>query len=104
MLRLTRVALVALGATVGAIGGTALVATNALPDTALIASAARPPCHDSNGARPGGVVYVVAGRSLGCDVARPQTLTVTRVRTLAACDDMGGDYSAGSDTCWRVDY
>jgi hypothetical protein len=89
----------ALGASVGSVVALAgEVASNEGEASALA------PCRDSNGSRPGGVVYVINGRSLGCDVSRPQTLTVTRVRTQAACDDMGGRYNAGSDTCWRVDY
>jgi hypothetical protein len=61
-------------------------------------------CHDSNGSRPGGSVYVVNGHAVGCDVVHGQRLHVTRVRTLAACDDMGGHYSPAVDVCWDVDY
>jgi len=68
------------------------------------AEAGRPACADSNGARPGGSVYVRDGAMLRCDVARPQRLHVTRVRSLAACDDMGGRYSPAVDICWDVDY
>ena len=66
--------------------------------------AARPPCADSNGARPGGTVYVADGVRLSCDVARPQRLAVTRVPNRAACDDMGGRYAPAVRICWGVDY
>ena len=92
-----RIALVSVAAFVGTLAGIA-----AIPSAS--ADAARPACADSNGARRGGVVYVRDGVALRCDVSRPQRLAVTRVRSLAACDDMGGRYSPAVDICWDVDY
>jgi hypothetical protein len=84
-------------ATVAAIGGAATL-------TSGEASAALAPCRDSNGRKPGGMVYVYEGRSLGCDVSRPQTLTVLNIGGRAKCDDAGGRYFAIGDDCYRVDY
>ena len=66
--------------------------------------AARVPCADSNGARPGGVVYVGHRVRLTCDVSPPQRLAVTRVPSRGICDDMGGRYAPLFDICWDVDY
>ena len=68
------------------------------------ADAARPPCADSNGARPGGTVYVAHGVRLTCDVSPPQRLAVTRVPSRRLCDDMGGRYSSQFRICWNRDY
>lgn len=61
-------------------------------------------CRDSNGSRPGGSVYVIDGRSLGCDVQRPQRLHVTRVASLERCDHMGGRYAPAVRVCFDIDY
>lgn len=68
------------------------------------ASAAAVPCRDSNGARPGGSVYVADGATLRCDVSPPQRLHVTRT-SAARCADMGGHgYVPTVRICWDVDY
>ena len=68
------------------------------------ADAARPPCADSNGARPGGTVYVSYGVRLHCDVSPPQRLAETNVPSRRICDDMGGRYSPRYRICWDRDY
>ena len=71
------------------------------------ASAARPPCADSNGARPGGSVYVRYGQRLTCDVRPPQRLHVTRVPSRQAALDMGGRWmrvTSTYGTAFDVDY
>ena len=67
-------------------------------------SAATPVCRDSNGSRPGGSVYVAYGRGLACDLVHGQRLHVTRVPSAAACDGIGGRYSARARICWDADF
>ena len=85
-------------------GGVAITAVGSVVSDPS-ASAAMAVCRDSNGSRPGGSVYAVYGRPIGCDVVRPVRLHEVRVPSKAACDDAGGHgWTATVRICWDRDY
>jgi hypothetical protein len=62
-------------------------------------------CKDSNGAAPGGSVYLdYRIHTFICDVRPPQRLHLTHTPSLAACNQAGGNYSPATHICWDVDY